>query len=303
MAINLNKGQTIDLRKPDGGGLTRVRMGLGWDAKTVTKKTLFGGTKTVTKSIDLDASALLCAGSEVVETVYFGHLRSDDGSLQHTGDNLTGAGDGDDESIVVDLRPRERPDVPEPECQEDGDVGAAGGDPVPRRVRRSGQHDAGHERRREHPVQHGHRGLGGRRDVEPASDGDRLPELSWGPSVQRDPVVDAPDRVEDGGEDDPGEVAQSGDVDRGVPVGLPPRAESFADGTCGGLRRRSERGVGTQLECPGQVSGPSGRSTSARSPVNDGDAQSPMTVVVGSPTGRLSFICRVTTTTWKCCTF
>ena len=103
MAINLNKGQTIDLRKPDGGGLTRVRMGLGWDAKTVTKKTLFGGTKTVTKSIDLDASALLCAGSEVVETVYFGHLRSDDGSLQHTGDNLTGAGDGDDESIVVDL--------------------------------------------------------------------------------------------------------------------------------------------------------------------------------------------------------
>src|SRR5690606_368640 len=71
--------------------------------KTTQRKTLFGGTKTVQKSIDLDASALLVSGGKVVETVYFGHLRTKDGSVVHTGDNLTGAGDGDDESIKVDL--------------------------------------------------------------------------------------------------------------------------------------------------------------------------------------------------------
>lgn len=102
--INLNKGQTIDLTKKDGGTLKNVRLGLGWDAQTVTKKGLFGGSKTVQKSIDLDASAIMFDGGKgVVETVFFGHLNSADGSIQHTGDNLTGAGEGDDESIKVDL--------------------------------------------------------------------------------------------------------------------------------------------------------------------------------------------------------
>lgn len=104
MSINLSKGQTVNLAKQDGGQLSRVRMGLGWDTKVVTKKGLFGGTKQVQKDIDLDASALLIGGGRVLDTVYFGNLRSQDGSIQHTGDNLTGAGDGDDESIVVDLQ-------------------------------------------------------------------------------------------------------------------------------------------------------------------------------------------------------
>lgn len=103
MSINLNKGQTVNLTKSDGGSLSRVRMGLGWDTKIVTKKGLFGGSKQVQKDIDLDASALLIGGGRVLDTIYFGQLRSKDGSVQHTGDNLTGAGDGDDESIVVDL--------------------------------------------------------------------------------------------------------------------------------------------------------------------------------------------------------
>ena len=103
MSINLSKGQTVNLAKQDGGQLSRVRMGLGWDTKIVTKKGLFGGSKQVQKDIDLDASALLIGGGRVLDTVYFGNLRSQDGSIQHTGDNLTGAGDGDDESIVVDL--------------------------------------------------------------------------------------------------------------------------------------------------------------------------------------------------------
>ena len=93
MSINLNKGQTVNLTKSDGGSLSRVRMGLGWDTKIVTKKGLFGGSKQVQKDIDLDASALLIGAAF---TLVHGNRR---GFL----DNLTGAGDGDDESIVVDL--------------------------------------------------------------------------------------------------------------------------------------------------------------------------------------------------------
>ena len=103
MSISLSKGQTVDLRKQDGGNLSRVRMGLGWDVKVVTKKSFFGGTKQVQRAIDLDASALVIGGGRVLDTVYFGKLRSSDGAIQHTGDNLTGEGDGDDESINVDL--------------------------------------------------------------------------------------------------------------------------------------------------------------------------------------------------------
>lgn len=100
MSISLNKGQTVSLQKSDGGGLTRVRMGLGWDAQKV--KGLFGKVKE--KSVDLDASALLFdASGKLVDQVWFSQLRSKDGALQHLGDNLTGRGDGDDESIVVDL--------------------------------------------------------------------------------------------------------------------------------------------------------------------------------------------------------
>lgn len=107
MSISLAKNQTINLTKSDGGTLRNVRMGLGWDSKavTTTKKGFFGGTKTTTvqQDIDLDASAILIGSGTVQDIVYFGHLTSDDGSLRHTGDNRTGAGDGDDESILVNL--------------------------------------------------------------------------------------------------------------------------------------------------------------------------------------------------------
>ena len=100
MGVSLSKGQTVSLRKESGGTLTQVRMGLGWDA--AKKKGLFGGMRN--QSIDLDASALLFdAQGNLVDQVWFQQLRSKDGSVQHTGDNRTGAGDGDDESIVVDL--------------------------------------------------------------------------------------------------------------------------------------------------------------------------------------------------------
>jgi len=99
--VNLSKGQTISLEKRGGGTLTRVRMGLGWDA--IKKKGLFGKLKD--QSVDLDASALLFdANRQLVDQVWFQQLRSKDGSVQHTGDNLTGAGEGDDESVVVDLQ-------------------------------------------------------------------------------------------------------------------------------------------------------------------------------------------------------
>jgi tellurium resistance protein TerZ len=99
MTVNLSKGQRVSLEKTGGGTLTRVRMGLGWDA--VKKKGLFGSRS---QSIDLDASALLFdAAGKLVDQVWFQQLDSADGSVHHTGDNTTGDGDGDDESIQVDL--------------------------------------------------------------------------------------------------------------------------------------------------------------------------------------------------------
>jgi tellurium resistance protein TerZ len=99
MSVSLTKGQSVSLVKSSGGGLTRVRMGLGWDA--VKKRGLFGSRS---QEIDLDASALLFdAGGNLVDQVWFQQLVSRDGSVQHTGDNRTGAGDGDDESIRVQL--------------------------------------------------------------------------------------------------------------------------------------------------------------------------------------------------------
>lgn len=100
MTINLSKGQTISLRKREGGSLTRAHMGLGWDAATV--RGFFGRAKE--QSIDLDASCLVYdASGALIDQVWFKQLTSVDGSIRHTGDNTTGAGDGDDESIIVEL--------------------------------------------------------------------------------------------------------------------------------------------------------------------------------------------------------
>jgi tellurium resistance protein TerZ len=99
VSVSLSKGQKVSLTKAGGGTLSQVRMGLGWDA--MRKKGLFGSRA---QSIDLDASALLFdASGGLVDQVWFQQLRSKDGSVQHTGDNRTGAGEGDDESIRVDL--------------------------------------------------------------------------------------------------------------------------------------------------------------------------------------------------------
>jgi len=100
MAVNLQKGQKISLEKEAGGALTSVVMGLGWDV--AKKKGLFGFGRN--QEIDLDASCFMFDdNNHPVDLVYFGHLRSNDGSIQHSGDNRTGAGDGDDEQIAVNL--------------------------------------------------------------------------------------------------------------------------------------------------------------------------------------------------------
>jgi tellurium resistance protein TerZ len=101
MPINLEKGQKISLNKEAGGELKRVIMGLGWDAK---KKKGFFGFGGGDQEIDLDASCVMFdQAKQMVDVVWFGQLRSNDGSITHTGDNRTGAGDGDDEQIIVDL--------------------------------------------------------------------------------------------------------------------------------------------------------------------------------------------------------
>ncbi len=102
MTVNLDKGQKISLSKSGGGELSVVRMGLGWQA--AARKGFLA--KLMAREIDLDASAVLFAGQEPVDVVFFQHLISDDGSVRHTGDNLVGgAGQGgDDEVIYVDLQ-------------------------------------------------------------------------------------------------------------------------------------------------------------------------------------------------------
>ncbi|HYW14660.1 MAG TPA: TerD family protein [Allosphingosinicella sp.] len=100
--VSLTKGQSIRLEKSSGGSLTRVTMGLGWDVrKSGGFLGMFGGGG----DIDLDASCLLFDQSgAMADSVWFRQLRSKDGSIVHTGDNRTGAGDGDDEQIMVDLQ-------------------------------------------------------------------------------------------------------------------------------------------------------------------------------------------------------
>lgn len=100
MSVSLSKGQAVSLVKSSGGSLTHVRMGLGWDA--VKKRGFLGGSKS--QSIDLDASAVVYdANGQVLDQVWFRQLTSKDGAIQHSGDNRTGDGDGDDESIAVRL--------------------------------------------------------------------------------------------------------------------------------------------------------------------------------------------------------
>ena len=110
MAVNLSKGQKISLEKEAGGALSQIKMGLGWDVGAAPQKSggflggLFGGGGSAGGSIDLDASCIMLdANKQMVDAIWFGQLQSKDSSIQHTGDNRTGAGDGDDEVINVNL--------------------------------------------------------------------------------------------------------------------------------------------------------------------------------------------------------
>lgn len=101
MAVNLTKGQKISLDKEAGTSLTKIIMGLGWDAVKSKGFLGFGGSSA---DIDLDASCLMFnEQNTLVDVVWFRQLKSQDGSIVHTGDNRTGEGDGDDEQIIVDL--------------------------------------------------------------------------------------------------------------------------------------------------------------------------------------------------------
>ncbi len=101
MAINLQKGQKISLDKEAGVTLTRIIMGLAWDAVKAKGFLGFGGKA---REVDLDASCIVFdEQGKATDVVWFQQLKSRDGSIVHTGDNRTGAGDDDDEQIIVDL--------------------------------------------------------------------------------------------------------------------------------------------------------------------------------------------------------
>lgn len=109
MAINLQKGQRVDLTKSNPG-LSKILVGLGWDpvqsgGGSKLFGSLFGGGGAA--NVDCDASVIMLGANDRLQNnkdvIYFGNLKSNDGSVQHSGDNLTGDGDGDDEQIVVDL--------------------------------------------------------------------------------------------------------------------------------------------------------------------------------------------------------
>ncbi|MDR2475916.1 MAG: TerD family protein [Bacteroidales bacterium] len=91
MAINLEKGQRVDVRLP------QFIVGLGWDANASTTGQAF----------DLDASLFILGENKRLVSdeyfIFYNNLKSPDGAVEHTGDNQTGAGEGDDESIKVDL--------------------------------------------------------------------------------------------------------------------------------------------------------------------------------------------------------
>lgn len=102
MSISLQKGQKVSLTK-ENAGLSNVLIGLGWDE---AKRSRGGFFAPKPQAIDCDASALLLKGGKLYDKsdiIYFGNLKHKTGAVGHMGDNLTGAGEGDDEQILVDL--------------------------------------------------------------------------------------------------------------------------------------------------------------------------------------------------------
>lgn len=95
MGVTLAKGGNVSLTKA-APNLTQVMIGLGWEARSTTGA-----------DFDLDASALLCGSGRVLGDDYFvfyNNLKSPDGSVEHTGDELVGGTGGDDETILVNLQ-------------------------------------------------------------------------------------------------------------------------------------------------------------------------------------------------------
>lgn len=99
--VSLSKNQTVSLSK-QSSALNHLQFGLGWDP--IKKKGLLGGLFGGSGSIDLDAGCVLMdsAGNKI-DTIWFRKLKSSCGAVIHSGDNLTGEGDGDDEVISVNL--------------------------------------------------------------------------------------------------------------------------------------------------------------------------------------------------------
>ena len=95
MSVSLTKGGNVSLTK-EAPGLTNVIVGLGWDVRSTT------GT-----DFDLDASAIVVGADGKVLSdkhfIFFNNLVSPDGTVEHTGDNLTGEGEGDDEQVKINL--------------------------------------------------------------------------------------------------------------------------------------------------------------------------------------------------------
>jgi len=95
MSVSLSKGGNVSLSK-EAPGLTNILVGLGWDARS-----------TDGADFDLDASAIMLNSTDKAASdqhfIFFNNLKSPDGSLEHTGDNLTGEGEGDDEALKVNL--------------------------------------------------------------------------------------------------------------------------------------------------------------------------------------------------------
>lgn len=101
MSISLQKGQKVSLSK-DNAGLSQIIVGLGWDEVKRSK----GFFAPKPQEIDCDASAIMLRNGKFVDKndlVFFGNLRHMSGTVNHMGDNLTGAGEGDDEQILIDL--------------------------------------------------------------------------------------------------------------------------------------------------------------------------------------------------------
>lgn len=95
MGVSLSKGGNVSLTK-EAPGLSRILVGLGWDVRA-----------TDGADFDLDASAFVTGANGKIRSdgdfIFYNNLRSTDGSIEHTGDNLTGVGEGDDESLKINL--------------------------------------------------------------------------------------------------------------------------------------------------------------------------------------------------------